>query len=62
MAHLPERLDSDQTPIVNRTSRPDVGVYPEDEPGRQTTGKLLTRDEARRIAAGIAPPARAATR
>jgi len=31
-------------------------VYREDDPGRRTTAKLLTRDEVRRIAAHIANP------
>jgi hypothetical protein len=29
-------------------------VYNEDETGRRATGKLLTRDEARRIVANVA--------
>ena len=40
--------------IVRGHNRQALGyVYFEDEPGRQTAAKLLSKDEARRIAANI---------
>jgi hypothetical protein len=47
--------ETDACFIVRDASRQALTyVYFEDEPGRRATAKLLTRDEARRIAANIA--------
>jgi hypothetical protein len=41
--------------LINRTTGRSLAyLYFEDEPGRRSAAKLLTKDEARRIAANIA--------
>jgi hypothetical protein len=54
LAPLPAALDSRNFIFRDGNKQALAFVYCEDEPGRRTTGKLLTRDEARRIAANIA--------
>jgi hypothetical protein len=40
--------------VRDRGGRPRAHVYFEDEPGRPSAAKLLSKDEARRIAASVA--------
>jgi hypothetical protein len=52
---LPAIIDVGAYFIVRDANRQALAfVYCQDEPGRRATGKLLTRDEARCIAANIA--------
>jgi hypothetical protein len=46
---------SDACFVVKDASRQKLGYfYYEEEPGRRSTAKMLTKDEARRIAANVA--------
>jgi hypothetical protein len=40
--------------VIDSAGQKFAYVYFEEEPGRRSTAKLLTKDEARRIAANIA--------
>jgi hypothetical protein len=54
MGHLPARLDRPKYLRADSTGQKLAYVYFEDELARRSAAKLLTKDEARRIAANIA--------
>jgi hypothetical protein len=51
---LPWTIDEDDACFIVREHNGQALVYFEDESGRRSAAKLLTRDEARRVAANIA--------
>jgi hypothetical protein len=54
MVHLPARLDRAKALIVMDSTGQKLAYYFENEPGPRSAAKLLTNDEARRIAANVA--------
>jgi hypothetical protein len=53
-ATLVRRRNGSRLHLRDRDGQKFAYVYFEDEPGRRSVAKLLTRDEARRIAANVA--------
>jgi hypothetical protein len=54
MISITRRQDLTALPYTGRLSAPVEPIYFEEEPGQRSAAKLLSKDEARRIAANIA--------
>jgi hypothetical protein len=54
MISITRRQDLTALPYTGRLSAPVEPIYFEEEPGHRSAAKLLSKDEARRIAANIA--------